>query len=72
MKNKKKYESISCVLLLTYLLDVLQRDPVLSQLLVDEHKGVEIPHSPVQQLIGKITGAFYHSLVKLQQPARDK
>lgn len=53
-------------------MDVLQWDPVLSQLLVDKHEGVEVPHSPVQQLVGKITGAFYHSLVKLQQPGRQK
>lgn len=54
----------------TYLLDVLQRDPVLSQLLVDKHEGVEVTYSPVQQLIGKITRAFHHRLVELQQPGR--
>lgn len=59
------------MLWLSYLLDVLQRDPVLSQLLVDKHQGVEIPHSPIQKLVGKITGAFNHRLVKLQQPRRE-
>lgn len=60
------------MLRLSYLLDVLQRDPVLSQLLVDKHQGVEIPHSPIQKLVGKIPGAFNHCLVKLQQPRREK
>lgn len=72
MTSRKKHESNSRFLSMNYLLDVLQGDPVLSQLLVDKHQGVEVPHSPVQQLVGKITGAFYHSLVKLQQPGREK
>lgn len=59
-------------LLLTHLLDVLQRDPVLSQLLVDKYEGVEIPRSPIQQLVGKIARAFHHRLVKLQQPGSEK
>lgn len=70
LTNKKKFAAN--FLLLTYLLDVLQRDPVLSQLLVDKYEGIEIAHSPVQKLVGKITGAFYHRLVKLQQPGREK
>lgn len=72
MTSRKKHVSNSCFLLTNYLLDVLQWDAVLSQLLVDKHEGVEVPHSPVQQLVGKITRAFYHSLVKLQQPGREK
>lgn len=52
----------------THLLDVLQGDPVLPQLLVDEDEGVQVAHPPVEQLIRKPTGAFHHSLVKQQQP----
>lgn len=70
LTNRKKFAAIPCCW--PYLLDVLQRDPVLSQLLVDKYEGVEIPHSPVQKLVGKITRAFYHHLVKLQQPGREK
>lgn len=36
---------------LTHLLDVLQWDPVLPKLLVDEDERVEVTHSPIKQLI---------------------
>lgn len=54
--------------LLTHLLDVLQGDPVLPELLVDEDQGVQVAHPPIEQLVGKPTRAFHHSLVKQQQP----
>lgn len=41
--------------LLTHLLDVLQGDPVLPELLVDEDEGVQVAHPPIEQLIRKPT-----------------
>lgn len=55
----------------SHLLDVLQWDPVLAELLVDEDEGVEVAHSPVQQLIWQPAWSLHHSLVVLQQPGRE-
>lgn len=54
----------------THLLDVLQRDAVLPELLVDEDEGVEVSHPPVEQLVRQPARSFHYSLVKLQQSGR--
>ena len=60
----------ACVLFLTHHLDVLQGDPVLSKLLVDEDEGVEVSHPPIEHLIRQPARAFHHGLMKLQQSGR--
>lgn len=51
----------------THLLDVLQGDPVVSQLLIDEDEGVEVTHPPIEQLVRQPTCTTHYSLVVLQQ-----
>ncbi len=60
----------NCSSSLTHLLDVLQRNPVLPELLVDEDEGVEEAHPPVEQLVRQLAQVFHHSLVILQQSER--
>lgn len=57
-------------LYVTHLLDVLQRDPVLPKLLVDEDEGVEVTHPPVKHLIRKPARTCHDMLVHLQQSGR--
>lgn len=51
-----------------HLLDVLQRDAVLAQLLVDKDQGEEVAHPAIEQLVGEPAGTLHHPLVVLQQP----
>lgn len=51
-----------------HLLDVLQRDAVLAQLLVDKDQGEEVAHPAIEQLVWEPASALNHPLVVLQQP----
>lgn len=51
-----------------HLLDVLQRDAVLAQLLIDKDQREEVAHPAVEQLVREPAGALHHPLVVLQQP----